>query len=68
MQGVALTREQLREVFDALASGLNPMQAARATGVSKSVIYVLHHKVGGCIDLHARPTATGIKARMSGMR
>ena len=47
MQGVALTREQVRAVMDALASGLNGMQAARVTGVSKSVIYVMHRKVGG---------------------
>jgi transposase, IS30 family len=41
------SRGRVREVLDALASGLNPMQAARATGVSKSYAYLLHHRVGG---------------------
>jgi IS30 family transposase len=59
MQGVALTRGQLREVFDALASGLNPMQAARVTGVSKSTIYALRHKVGGVY----RPSGVTYSAR-----
>jgi transposase, IS30 family len=37
----------VRRVLDCLASGMSPMQASRATGVSKSYAYQLHHKVGG---------------------
>src|SRR5580700_6144359 len=42
-----LPPERVRQVLDQLAAGLNPMQAARVTGVSKSFIYELHHKMGG---------------------
>ena len=42
-----LNPERARAVLDCLSSGLNPMEAARVTGVSKSWIYVLHHKLGG---------------------
>ena len=47
MAGRRLATERVREVLDCLAAGMNPMQAARATGVSKSFIYVLHRKMGG---------------------
>jgi IS30 family transposase len=47
MAGHKLAPERVREVLDCLAWGMNPMQAARATGVSKSFIYVLHRKMGG---------------------
>jgi IS30 family transposase len=47
MAGHKLAPERVREVLDCLARGMNPMQAARATGVSKSFIYVLHRKMGG---------------------
>jgi len=39
--------ERVRAVLDQLAAGLNPLQAARAAGVSKSYAYDLHHKMGG---------------------
>jgi transposase, IS30 family len=42
-----LPPEQVRLVLDQLAAGLNPNQAARAAGVSKSYAYLLHHKMGG---------------------
>jgi IS30 family transposase len=42
-----LPPERVRLVLDHLAAGLNPMQAARAAGVSKSFAYNLHHKMGG---------------------
>ena len=59
MQGVALSREQVRAVLDALASGLNGMQAAKLTGVSKTTIYVLRLKVGGVY----RPFGTDYSVR-----
>jgi IS30 family transposase len=42
-----LPAERVRLVLDHLAAGLNPAQAARAAGVSKSFAYDLHHKMGG---------------------
>jgi transposase, IS30 family len=39
--------ERVREVLDCLASGMNPIRAARVTGVSMSYAYRLHHKMGG---------------------
>jgi transposase, IS30 family len=47
MAGRKLAPERVREVLDCLAGGMNPVQAARVTGVSKSFIYVLHRKMGG---------------------
>ena len=35
-----LPPERVQAVLDHLAAGLNPMQAARAAGVSKSFVYV----------------------------
>jgi IS30 family transposase len=37
----------VRLVLDHLAAGMNPRQAARASGVSKTFAYELHHKMGG---------------------
>jgi len=37
----------VRRVMDLLAAGFGPMDAARQTGVSKSAIYRMHHRVGG---------------------
>jgi transposase, IS30 family len=48
-----------REVLDALASGLNPCQAARATGVSEGYARKLHHSVGGVY----RPADTTYSSR-----
>jgi len=45
--GRGLPPERVRAVLDQLAAGCNPMQAARAAGVSKSFAYSLHHKMGG---------------------
>jgi IS30 family transposase len=59
MAGIALSRERVREVLDALASGLNPSQAARLTGVSIAFAYGLHHKVGGVY----RPAGTTYSSR-----
>jgi transposase, IS30 family len=42
-----LAPERVRLLLDHLAAGLNPMQASRAAGVSKSYAYRLHHKMGG---------------------
>ncbi|MDQ1494345.1 MAG: hypothetical protein QOG69_828 [Actinomycetota bacterium] len=47
MTGGGFGRERVRAVLDALAGGLNPNEAARVCGVSKSYAYLLHHKVGG---------------------
>jgi IS30 family transposase len=45
--GRKLAPERVRVLLDHLAGGLNPRQAARAAGVSKSFAYLLHHKMGG---------------------
>jgi IS30 family transposase len=45
--GPKLPEWQRLEVIELLRSGHNPMQAARASGVSKSYIYRLHHSLGG---------------------
>lgn len=42
-----LSPERVREVLRCLASGMNGMQAAQATGVSKTFIYGLINKMGG---------------------
>lgn len=47
MAGPKLAEERRLEVIGLLRSGLNPMQAARVSGVSKSYIYNLHHSLGG---------------------
>jgi transposase, IS30 family len=46
-RGSPLPPERVRAVIDYLAAGLNPRQAARAAGVSKTFAYGLHHKMGG---------------------
>lgn len=43
----AFSRDRVRAVLDAMASGLNPRQAARLTGVSATFARNWHHKVGG---------------------
>jgi hypothetical protein len=42
-----MPEERRRRVWDLLAEGFNPMQVARWTGVAKSLIYRMHHSVGG---------------------
>jgi IS30 family transposase len=59
MTGRRLAAERVRLLLDHLASGLNPMQASRAAGVSKSYAYRLHHKMGGVY----RPPAVTYSAR-----
>jgi IS30 family transposase len=49
------TVERMREVLDALASGLNQPAAARATGASESYVRNVHRRVGGVF----RPACTG---------
>jgi IS30 family transposase len=36
-----------RRVVDLLATGIGPMEVSRRTGVSKSKVYVMHHRLGG---------------------
>jgi transposase, IS30 family len=45
--GRGVPPERVRALVDQLTAGLNPMQAARAAGVSKSFAYRLHHTMGG---------------------
>jgi len=45
--GRRLDPERARAVWEGLSQGLGPMEVARRTGVSKSLIYRWHHKVGG---------------------
>ncbi len=59
MAGKRLAQERVRAVLDCLAAGLNPRQAARATGVSRSFAYRLHHKMGGVY----RPVNTSYSER-----
>src|SRR5215469_3434674 len=42
-----LPPERVRALLDQLSAGLNPMQAARASGVSETYAYLWHHKMGG---------------------
>jgi transposase, IS30 family len=57
--GRGVSPARVRLVADQLAAGLNPVQAARAAGVSKSFAYVLHHKMGGVY----RPPGTACSDR-----
>jgi IS30 family transposase len=45
--GRGVPPERVRAVLDQLAAGCNPIQAARAAGVSQTFAYRLHHKMGG---------------------
>jgi IS30 family transposase len=54
--------ERVRAVLDLLAAGLNPMQAARAAGVSKSFAYVLDRKVSGQSRLAVKREAAACRA------
>ncbi len=59
MGNPGLSRERVQAVLDCLAAGLNPMQASRATGVSKSAAYVILHSIGGV----CRPPGTKYSGR-----
>jgi transposase, IS30 family len=54
-----LPPERVRLLVDLLASGLRPLRAARAAGVSATFAYNLHHKMGGVY----RPAGTAYCAR-----
>jgi len=54
MAGKRLARERVQAVLDCLAGGMNGRQAARAAGVSKTVVYQLLHSIGGV----CRPAGT----------
>lgn len=47
MPGRRVSWQSQREALDLLSQGHNPMEVARRTGVSKSYLYELHHRVGG---------------------
>jgi IS30 family transposase len=57
-----LPPERVRAVLDLLAAGLNPLQAARAAGVSKSSAYVLDRKVSGVSRLAVKRAAAARRA------
>ena len=59
---VKMSAERVRAVLDCLAAGMNPVQASRAAGVSKSAAYRLHHKMGGVY----RPFEVSCSARYLG--
>jgi len=54
-----LPPEKVRAVLDCLAAGMNPLQASRAAGVSKSFAYELRARMGGV----CRPPAVTYSAR-----
>jgi transposase, IS30 family len=54
--------ERVQLVLDHLEAGLNPSQAARAAGVSKSFAYDLDRKVSGASRLAARREAAARRA------
>jgi len=56
---VALSGERRRVVLDLLAKGHGPMEVSRRSGVSKSLIYRVHHSLGGVY----RPAGTTYSGR-----
>ena len=61
MAGRGLPPERVRAVLDYLAAGLNPVQAARAAGVSKSLAYRLDRSVSGVSRLAAKREAAACR-------
>ena len=59
-----LPPERVQAVLDHLAAGLNPVQAARAAGVSKSPAYVLDRPVSGVSRLTAKREAAARRLRI----
>ena len=57
--GRVLAAEKVRAVLDCLAAGMNPVQASRAAGVSKTFAYDLRKKMGGVV----RPPAVTYSSR-----
>ena len=62
MAGRRLPAERVRAVLGYLEAGLNPVQAARAAGVSKSLVYDLDRKVRGISRLAAKRAAAAARA------
>jgi transposase-like protein len=60
--GRGLPPERVEAVLGYLAEGLNPMQAARAAGVSKNSAYRLDLKVSGVSRLTAKRAAAAARA------
>jgi len=60
--GRGLPPERVEAVLGYLAAGLNPMQAARAAGVSKNSAYRLDLKVSGVSRLTAKRAAAAARA------
>jgi len=60
--GRGLPPERVRAVLNYLAAGLNPVQAARAAGVSKSLAYCLDRSVSGVPRLAAKREAAACRA------
>jgi IS30 family transposase len=57
--GRVLAAEKVRAVLDCLAAGMNPLEASRAAGVSKTFAYDLRKKMGGVV----RPPAVTYSSR-----
>jgi transposase-like protein len=64
--GRGLPPERVETVLGYLAAGLNPMQAARAAGVSKNSAYRLDLKVSGVSRLTAKRAAAAARAASPG--
>ena len=62
MGGRGLAPERVQAVLGYLAAGLNPLQAARAAGVSKSSAYRLDRKVSGVSRLAVKRAAAARRA------
>ena len=60
--------ERVRLVLGYLEAGLNPMQAARAAGVSKSFAYELDRKVSGASRLAVKREAAARRAAARAVR
>jgi len=60
--------ERVRAVLGYLEAGLNPVQAARAAGVSKSFAYVLDRKVSGQSRLAVKRAAAARRAAARAVR
>ena len=62
MAGRGLPPERVRAVLEHLEAGLNPVRAAAAAGVSKTVAYELDRKVRGVSRLAAKRQAAAVRA------
>jgi transposase, IS30 family len=66
--GRGLPAERVRAVLGYLEAGLNPVQAARAAGVSKTFAYDLERKVSGVSRLAAKRAAAARRAAERAVR